>query len=48
MKVDTKKSNIQIVTIRLLGELAANAGAAVLPLQTHQQDILGDRFQLRT
>ncbi len=33
MKVDTRKSNIQVVIIRLLGELAAKAGAVDLPLK---------------
>jgi len=32
MKVDTRKSSIQVVIIRLLGELAAKLGAADLPL----------------
>lgn len=32
MKVDTRKSSIQVVIIRLLGELAAKPGAADLPL----------------
>ena len=32
MNVDTRKSNIQVVIIRLLGELAAKAGTVDLPL----------------
>lgn len=32
MNVETMKSNIQVVIIRLLGELAAKAGAVDLPL----------------
>ena len=32
MKVDTRKSNIHVVIIRLLGELEAKAGTADLPL----------------
>lgn len=32
MNVDTKKSNMQVVIMRLLGELAAKAGATDLPL----------------
>ncbi len=32
MKVETKKSSIQVVIIRLLGELAAKAGATDRPL----------------
>ena len=32
MNVETRKSNIQVVIIRLLGELAAKAGTVDLPL----------------
>lgn len=32
MKVETKTSNIQVVVIRLRGELAAKAGATDRPL----------------
>ena len=32
MKVETRKSSIQVVMMRLLGELAAKAGMADLPL----------------
>ena len=32
MKVDTRKSSIQVVISRLLGELAAKAGAVDRPL----------------
>ena len=32
MNVETRKSSIQVVIIRLLGELAAKAGAVDLPL----------------
>ena len=32
MNVETMKSNIQVVIMRLLGELAAKAGAVDLPL----------------
>ncbi len=36
MNVDTKKSSTQVVIMRLLGELAAKAGATDLPLHDGQ------------
>lgn len=36
MNVDTKKSNMQVVIMRLLGELAAKEGATDLPLHSGQ------------
>lgn len=45
INVDTRKSNIQVVIIRLLGELAAKAGTVDLPLlqSIQPQTVEGER-----
>lgn len=43
MNVDTKRSKTQVVVMRLLGELAAKAGATDLPLYVAQSKRITSR-----